>query len=311
MRKLFIFTYFLIFSFNLYTESIKVSAPNGLPALVLAKMITQDKVLKNKKIEYTIEKTSDSLVTSMLKRNPDIAIVPTNFAAQLYNKNLNYQIVGTVIWGSLYIVSREKLDTLSDLVGKNIYSFGKGLTPDIIFTLLLNKEGVDFTKLKLNYLATPNEVALSFFSKKADTILIPEPILTNILIKDKNAVISFKLNEMWKKKFKNKLGFPQATLVVKTELIEKNPIFVDEFLLKIEESTKFINQNPEGLEDYLENIPLKINHNSIQEVIERGNILFVPIQLSKEDYLNYFKEIFSINPKIIGGKLPNEKIFKK
>ena len=151
-RKKLLGLIFVLLSFNIFAETLKVLTPDGLPALSLAKMMSTTKKLDGVQLEYKIEKLSDALVVDMLKREGDIAIVPSNFSAQLYNKNLNYKVLGTVGWGSFYVVSRENISSLEELKGKEIYTFGKGLTPDIIFQVILKSKGIDLKDIKINYL---------------------------------------------------------------------------------------------------------------------------------------------------------------
>jgi drug/metabolite transporter (DMT)-like permease len=134
---------FVLLSLNIFADSIRVIVPDGLPALSIVNMVSTTKEIDGKKIDYKIEKLSDALVVNMLKREGDIAVVPSNFSAQLYNKNLGYKILGTVGWGSFYVVSRENIKSLEELKGKEVYTFGKGLTPDIIFQSILEKKGID------------------------------------------------------------------------------------------------------------------------------------------------------------------------
>mgnify|MGYP005967997297 CR=1 FL=1 len=174
---------FVLLSLNIFADSIRVIVPDGLPALSIVNMVSTTKEIDGKKINYKIEKLSDALVVNMLKREGDIAVVPSNFSAQLYNKNLGYKILGTVGWGSFYVVSRENIKSLEELKGKEVYTFGKGLTPDIIFQSILEKKGIDKKDIKINYLSNGNEVASLYLGKKVDTIVIPEPMLSKVLSK--------------------------------------------------------------------------------------------------------------------------------
>lgn len=59
------------------TTEVKIVVPDGLPAIASAKLIKENKeIKKNYKTDYTIEKTSENIVSSVLKGEPDIAIVP-------------------------------------------------------------------------------------------------------------------------------------------------------------------------------------------------------------------------------------------
>ena len=69
------------------TKEINFSVPDGLPAIANAKNIKENPEIKDGyKVNYTIEKNSESLVTSVMKGEPDVVIVPSNVASTVYNK---------------------------------------------------------------------------------------------------------------------------------------------------------------------------------------------------------------------------------
>ncbi|WP_101474957.1 ABC transporter substrate-binding protein [Fusobacterium sp.] len=311
MRKKFIFVMFLFcFTISLFAKNIKVLTPSGLPALSLVKMVNENKQIAGNNIEYKIEKNSDALVVDMLKREGDIAIVPSNFAAQLYNKNLDYVILGTVGWGSFYIVSDKKITSLKELKNKQIYTFGRGLTPDIVLRNILLNNGINLENdIKINYVTSGNELPPLFIGGKANIINIPEPMLSTLIYKDKKAYVNFNLNDIWKNLYKTKYGYPQSTLVVKKEILDKNPQFIKSFLENLESSIKFLYGNSDNKNDYINRLNIMINMNVIDNILLKANIDFVRIDNCKQEYENYFKVLNQFNSKVLGGNIPDEKIF--
>lgn len=292
-------------------EVVKVAAPDGLPALTLVKMINEQKSLAGEEIEYKIEKLSESLVMNLMKKEADIAIVPSNLAGQLYNKGLGYKIAGTIGWGSFYVVSREDIKSINDLKGKEIYTIGKGLTPDIIFQTILKENGLLPQKdIKINYLAGGNELAPLYLSGKAEIVVVSEPVLSRILSKDSTSKVNISLNDEWKSIFNTKRGYPQSTLVVSDELLEKNPLILDEFIRALQESITFIKSNNDKIDEYVKNAGITIiGIDILNNVLERGNIDFTLAEDGKEEYKFYFEKIAENDGKAIGGKVPDEKIF--
>lgn len=311
MRKKFIFVMFLFcFTISLFAKNIKVLTPSGLPALSLVKMVNENKQIAGNNIEYKIEKNSDALVVDMLKREGDIAIVPSNFAAQLYNKNLDYVILGTVGWGSFYIVSDKKITSLKELKNKQIYTFGRGLTPDIVLRNILLNNGINLENgIKINYVTSGNELPPLFIGGKANIINIPEPMLSTLIYKDKKAYVNFNLNDIWKNLYKTKYGYPQSTLVVKKEILDKNPQFIKSFLENLESSIKFLYGNSDNKNDYINRLNIMINMNVIDNILLKANIDFIRIDNCKQEYENYFKVLNQFNSKVLGGNIPDEKIF--
>lgn len=301
---------FILLSLSIFAETIKVVTPDGLPALSLVNMMDTKKI-DNIQLNYKVEKMSDALIVDMLKREGDIAIVPSNFSAQLYNKKLGYKILGTIGWGSFYVVSRDNINSLEELKGKEVYTFGKGLTPDLIFQSILEKKGINKNSIKINYLSSGNEVASLYLGKKVDTIVIPEPMLSKVLSKSPTSTIVANLNDEWKNITNSDLGYPQSTLVIKEEIYETNPKFVKEFINKLTESISKLYKNSGETVENVKRNSLSIDTSVLDKVLTRANIFYTPIIDCKEEYNNYFKILELTNKKVIGGKLPDEDIFAK
>lgn len=301
---------FILLSLSVFAETIKVVTPDGLPALSLVNMMDTKKI-DNIQLNYKVEKMSDALIVDMLKREGDIAIVPSNFSAQLYNKKLGYKILGTIGWGSFYVVSRDNINSLEELKEKEVYTFGKGLTPDLIFQLILEKKGINKNSIKINYLSSGNEVASLYLGKKVDTIVIPEPMLSKVLSKSPTSTIVANLNDEWKNITNSDLGYPQSTLVIKEEIYETNPKFVKEFINKLTESISKLYKNSGETVENVKRNSLSIDTSVLNKVLTRANIFYTPIIDCKEEYNNYFKILELTNKKVIGGKLPDEEIFAK
>lgn len=312
MKKIIIILFMMLFFITaVYSKDVVTFAfPDGLPALSIVKMINDDKEISGKKIDYKLEKISESLIINFLKKESDIGIVPSNLSGQLYNKNLDYKIVGTIGWGSFYIVSREEIKNIEDLKGKEIYTIGKGLTPDIMLQTILKENGINPDKdLKINYLSGGNEIAPMYLTGKIDMIMVSEPVLSKILSKDKRSKINFDMNDEWKKVFKNDTGFPQSTLIAKESLIKEEPEFVSAFINELESSIKFIYSENPAKEEYIIESKITIDVSVLDEILKRANIKFISADNSREIYRLYFENIEKINSKAIGGKIPDEKIF--
>lgn len=310
-NKIICFLSVLFLSISIYSkDKIKVVAPDGLPALSLIKMINEDSKIDDIDIEYKIEKLSESLVMTLMKKDADIAIVPSNLAGQLYNKGLGYKIGGTVGWGSFYVISRESLNSLKDLKGKEIATIGKGLTPDIILQTLLKKNGLDQPKdIKIDYLGSGNELAPLYLSGKKDIVVIAEPMASKIFSKDKNSKANIELNQEWKNLFDVAKGYPQSTLIVSENILKENPSFLNKFIEKLKESIIFVESDDVKRLDYISKAKITLPNDILDKAIEKANFNFTTAVEGKNEYMIYFKEIAENNKKAIGGKIPDEEIF--
>lgn len=290
-------------------KSIKMFYPDGIPALTVAKLAKEvPSIDKNITISYELQKTPDALVSKVLSGEADIAVVPSNLAAQAYNKNIPYKLAATSSWGSFFLISSDEIKSFNDLKGKEVHNTGKGLTPDIVFRYILAKNNVNPDKdLTVTYLNAATELAPAFISGKSKIAVIPEPMLTNVMMKKADTKISFDLNKEWSKITGSANGYPQSSLIIKKDLLEKDKKFVEEFLTKYKESIEWANKNPEKLGEYAEELKMSMNKAVVQKSIGRANIKYV--EATKKDYEDYYKALLEFEPKSIGGKLPDEGLY--
>lgn len=292
------------------SKEIKISAPDGLPSIALAKLIKENtKIKEGYDITYTIEKTPKELSKSVMKEDVDIAIVPSNTAAIAYNKTFNYQIAGTVGMGSFYLVSTEDINELNDLEGNEVGNTGKGLTPDITAKSILKDRDVDLEKINFSYVNSVNELVSLLAVGKLSTGFVPEPALTGLLTKNKNIKIIKSLNDEWKEINNSQEGYPQSTIIVKSDFAKENKEFVDLFINQISDSIKWANTNSDKVGEYAKEIGISIESTVIDEAMVRANLKFVPIKDMVDDYNNYYKKLFEFDSKSVGGKLPDEGIY--
>lgn len=293
-------------------KNVKVVSPDGLPAISLAKIVKDNsEIEKGYKVEYSIESTSDSLSTTVMKQEPDIAIVPSNMASIAYNKTSNYQILGTVGMGSFYLVSSEDINDFNDLVGQEVGNTGKGLTPDITVQTILKEKNIDIEEINFNYVNAMSELVPLMATGKLTTGFVAEPALTGLMTKNENIKIIKCLNDSWKEISGSKNGYPQSTLIVKSDFVKENPEFVQSFINQISDSIKWANQNPGLAGDYAKEFGVSTEPTVIEKAMERSNLEFINISDMQKDYEEYYQKLFDFDEKAVGGKLPDEGIFFK
>ncbi|WP_294402756.1 ABC transporter substrate-binding protein [uncultured Clostridium sp.] len=293
-------------------KEINFTVPDGLPAISVAKMIKEKpEIDKDHNIDYNIEQSSDTLATSVMKGEPDIAIVPSNLAATVYNKNKQYKIAGTVGWGSFYIGSSDpEVTTVDMLKGKEVYNIGKGLTPDIIARAVLKDKGINTdSDINFSYVDGVTELVPVILSGKASYAVIPEPALSTVQTKNESFKTIMNLNDEWKSLNNSQYGYPQATIIVKSDLIDDDSEFVEKVLNKVDESCKWVYEDKENLGAYCEEIGVSANKSIIVKAVDRANIKYVGIKDCVNEYNIYFDKLNQFEPKTIGGSIPDDEIF--
>ena len=292
--------------------SVNVGAPDGLPAIAISKLAGENtEIKKGYDVKYNLEASSDELSTDVMKEALDIAIVPSNMASIAYNKTSNYQVVATVGTGSFYLVTSDSDVTGIDssLVGKEVGTIGKGLTPDITIQTVLKEQGIDPSSVTFNYSNEASDLVPLLATGKLTTGIVPEPALSGLLTKNPDLKVITGLNDTWKDVFKNENGYPQSTLIVKTSFANENTEFIDEFIKSLDANISWTNENPDKAATYAEQFGVSVKAPVLEKAIERMNLKLISIKDCKDDYVNYYNILSSYNQKVLGGAEPDDNIY--
>ncbi len=135
-----------------YDKKVTVYAPDGAPALGLARLLAGEAQFTNE-VEYRIVEAT-TIQTYVTGANPkaDICVLPVNLAVKLLGSGENYKLVATLTNGNLYLVSKggEKItaDNIGTLKGKTVAVVNLAQVPGLTFKLILKNHGLDFTEIK-------------------------------------------------------------------------------------------------------------------------------------------------------------------
>ena len=130
--------------------------------------------------EFTMAVQADELLPLMVKGDLDIALLPANVAAILYQKmEGQLAVIDINTLGVLYIVTGNSgITSVEDLKGRTIYLTGKGTTPDYVLRYLLAGNGLTEDDCKLEYKSEATEVAALLSQNPEAVGLLPQPFVT-------------------------------------------------------------------------------------------------------------------------------------
>ena len=100
---------------NKTNGSITVYAPDGAPALALARLMSGETDFVER-VSYKIvssEEISSSVTYNDESKNADMCILPVNTASKLVGNGQRYKMLGTVTHGNLYIVAGKDKPTVT------------------------------------------------------------------------------------------------------------------------------------------------------------------------------------------------------
>lgn len=294
------------------SKDVRVKTYNGLPAISICKLIKEEENIKSSyKTSYTIESNDKKLVESLNKKQVDIALVPTDMAAKVYNKNSSYQIFASIGQGSYYLVTSdpEVRGFNSTLINKEIAIAGENSMTDNIVKAILKKNNIDETLVKFKYTNTVPELVKTLTLGEIYTGIVPETSLTSLLYKHSGLKILASTNDAYENTFDISEGYPQFSVIVRKDFAKNNKEYVNKFLSKLKESIEFVNNNPLQAGAYGEELKIPIKPQILSKAIKRCNLKFIEIDKFKQNYKYFFEILYNYNNEAVGGTVPDESIY--
>ena len=294
------------------SKYVRVKTYNGLPAISICKLIKEEDNIKSSyKTSYTIESNDKKLIESLNKKEVDIALVPTDMAAKVYNKNSSYQICASIGQGSYYLVTSDPEVTgfNSTLINKEIAIAGESSMTDNIVKAILKKNNIDETLVKFKYTNTVPELVKTLTLGEIYTGIVPETSLTSLLYKHSGLKILASTNDAYENTFDISEGYPQFSVIVRKDFAKNNKEYVNKFLSKVKESIEFVNNNPLQAGAYGEELKIPIKPQILSKAIKRCNLKFIEIDKFKQNYEYFFDILYNYNNEAVGGTVPDESIY--
>lgn len=262
-------------------------------------------------LDFHIETLPEEVVVGLGKGEIDIAAIPANLAATLFQKlDGELQAVAINVTNVLYIAENgDSIQNIGDLKGKTIFSSGRGATPEAALTLLLKgaflHPGSDVT---VEYSAEATEVATKLLAKPGSIALIQEPFLTSVKGKNDSIRVSLDLDELWKEEFGRDAAIITGVVVARKDFIEKNPAWFPDFLDKYEDSVAYVKEHPAEAAQLIEDYGI-MEKAAAEAAIPNSGLSFIRDNEMQEKLTGYLTKLYDFDPKLIGGALPTDDFY--
>jgi len=292
---------------------IKISVLNGTTGFGAAKLANDAKEGKTTlNYNITVETDPANVQAGLINGTIDIAALPTNAAAVVYGKtNGGVKIAAVNTLGVLYLMTNNvEIKSMDDLKGKTVYAPAQN--PAFIFEAICRKNGLEPGKditIDTGY-AQPADLRAALVSGKVDIAVLPEPMVTIAKSANKDLAISLDLTDEWEKVF-GENSLMQGCIVVRTAWAEAHPKELEEFLKAYEESVNFTTKNPKEASELIVSTGIFAGKAPVAEkAIPNCNIVYMDADDNISECLDkFYSALFNVNPKAIGGKLPDSEIY--
>lgn len=235
------------------------AAPEGTPALAIARLITDNKSISGKNVNYNIVNPSN-IAKEMQAGLSDLVIMPVNAGATLINKGADYKLVSVAVDGSLYLVGKSetaKTLTIDDIKGERIACIGQQGVPGLVFRYILKANNISIvddvknlndTSVYVQYAGDGLQAKTAVENGSVDYAVVGEPAATTFKIK-----FGFNAQMDLQAEYKNVSGketYPQAGIFVKSSLVS-DTAFMDALFAALKASKEWVKNNPQSVNDFM------------------------------------------------------------
>ena len=298
--------------------TVRVMALKGPTGMGMVQLMENDKngTAKND-YDFHLAAAPTEVTAAVIKGEVDIAAVPVNVAAVLFNKpdvDISFAAVNTL--GVLYLLENgNTINSLQDIKGKKIYATGQGATPQYVLEALLKKNNIDPAKdVEIEYIAEHAELATKLATNDAAIGLLPEPQVTVALTTAKkngnnDLRIALDITEEWEKLGEGELV--QGCIIVSNKFKTEHPEQFAKFMEEYKASAAYVVANPAEASVLIAQHGIIPQAPLAEKAIPNSNICCIDGETGISYMKNILEVLYAANPSSVGGKLPTDAFYGK
>lgn len=263
---------------------------------------------------FTLVGAPDAVVSAIASGDADIAAVPTNLAATLYNKTKgNVQLLALNTLGVLSILEMgDTIQSVEDLAGKTLYATGQGSTPEYVLNYILAANGLT-DSVTVEYKSEHAELATLAAAGDVDLVLLPEPHVTSVLSQNAQYRIALDVTALFEeaaaKNGEDNTTMSMGCVIVRKDFAQANPEKVAAFMEAYAQSIEFVNSDVEAASQLVEKHGIMPKAAVAAKAIPNCHIVYIDGEEMKTQIEPFFQMLFAANPASVGGALPAEDFY--
>ncbi len=294
------------------TDALRVAGLKGPTTMGLVNLLSMEADgTASMKYDLQLYGAADEIVPLLMKGELDMAAIPANLAATLYQKTEGgIQAVAVNTLGVLYVVEKggDTVQSMADLAGRTILSTGKGTTPEYVLRYLLTQNGIDPDKdVTIEYYSEATEVTAQMANAEDAIAVLPQPYVTAAGLQDETLRVALDLTEEWNKVCDTQLI--TGVTVVRKEYAEEHPDVVAAFLTDYAKSVEAANTDLDGTAALCEEQGVVAKAAIAKKALPECNIVCLTGDELKTNASAYLQVLFDADPAAVGGAMPGDDFY--
>ena len=256
---------------------------------------------------FSVETDASNIVAALANGSVDIAALPTNAAAAVYNKTQGkVQVLALNTLGVLYLVTDGSVavDSIEDLAGQTVYAPAQN--PTFIFQHIAEAAGVDVTID--NTYAQPADLNTAVASGQVSIAVLPEPMVTVAKSKNPELQVALDLTAEWDK-VAPAGSLVQGCVVVRKAFAQENTDAVETFLAEYGASIEALTADVEGTAAKIEATGIFTKAAVAAKAIPNCNVCFITGEEMKAALSEFLNIMHGVAPASVGGSIPGDDFY--
>ena len=257
---------------------------------------------------FTVETDASNIVAALANGSADIAALPTNAAAAVYNKTQGkVQVLALNTLGVLYLVTdgSVKVESMADLAGQTVYAPAQN--PSFIFQHLVEANGIENVTIDNTY-AQPADLNTAVASGEVAIAVLPEPMVTVAKSKNPDLQVALDLTAEWDK-VSEPGSLVQGCVVVRKEFVQENTAAVNAFLAEYGASIYELTADIEGSAAKIEANGIFTKAAVAAKAIPNCNVCFITGAEMQEALSQFLTIMHGVAPASVGGSIPGDDFY--
>lgn len=262
----------------------------------------------------------DQLRALVVKGQADFIALPTNVAANLYNRGARLRLLDVSTWGVLWIVSRKPGPlTLADFRQQEIAIPFRADMPDIVFSTLAERQGLDpQADFKLRYTATPMDALQLLLMRQVDHALLSEPAVSMVLRKSGSFPISLVAPELfrsvdlqaqWGELMGTAARIPQAGLAALGQASD-DVALGQRVEAAYAHSNAWCHDNPQPCGEIVARHITLLDATAVADSLQAMPDHYANAEQARPELEDFFRLLLQRQPATVGGKLPEAGFYR-
>ena len=283
----------------------KVASMKGPTSIGMAELMCSDTA------DFSFEMFTEGseIVPLMVKGEIDIALIPANLAATLYQKTEGgVEVIGINTLGVLDVVAPASMEIASfaDLAGKTIYMTGKGTTPESAVRYLTEKYGME--DLNIEFQSEATAVVSALTANQDAVAILPQPFATVAKVQNEGMEIKLSLTDAWNEISDDGSSLVTGVTVVRKAFAEEHSARLAQFIDESADSVAYVNANVEEAASLVESLDI-VKAAVGKQAIPRCNLVSIIGEEMQEKLSGYLNALYEFDPSLVGGQLPDEEFY--